>query len=227
MRNIQKLAPPDVLVEQKAIWDAAVLSDPSDHNKSRYRHPDIKVRLLEEAANKCVYCESKIRHNCPGDIEHKVPKGKRLDLMFEWDNMTIACTECNRRKLEYYELTCMFLDPNSDDVESMVLHVGPFVFSVPGTPRAETTIRLLELDSMYGRRELIARKLERIEHIKNLVERIVAETSEPLKRVLLDSLQEYCSVSAEYSGMTKTFLDGTLPDGWANKALHSDAASRA
>ena len=217
MRNIKKLTIPDVLAEKKAEWDATVLANPSEYNKNRYRHPDIKTRLLEETACKCVYCESKIRHNCPGDIEHKVAKSIRLDLIFDWENMTISCTECNRRKSEYYEPTCMFLDPNVDNVESMILHVGPFVFSAPSTPRAETTVRLLELDSMDGRHELIARKLERLEQTKHLVERITAQTSAPLKKLLLDSLEEDCSTSAEYSGMVKAFLKGTLPDGWADR----------
>jgi hypothetical protein len=69
-------------------------------------------------------CESKIGHNCPGDIEHKCPTKKRLDLIFDWTNLTIACSECNRRKLEYYNPMCMFLDPNVDDVESLVVHLG-------------------------------------------------------------------------------------------------------
>jgi len=222
MRNIQKLSPPDVLAENKASWDAAVQADPANCNKNRYRHPDIKARLLEETACKCAYCESKIGHNCPGDIEHKAPKSKRLDLLFDWQNMTIACTECNRRKLVYYEPACMFLDPNADDVESMILHVGPFVFSASVNPRAEITVRLLKLDSMEGRRELIARKLERLEDIKNLIERITTETSAPLKEVLLDSLKEHCATSSEFSGMVKTFVDHTLPEGWANETTQSN-----
>jgi len=213
MRNIQKLAPPQVLVENKKAWDAAVQADSSDHNKNRYRHPDVKAALLRETANKCVYCESKIRHNCPGDIEHKIPKSKRLDLIFEWDNMTVACSECNRRKSEYYEPNCMFLDPNSDDVESMIVHAGPFVFSMPDNPRSETTVRLLELNSMDGRRELIARKLERLELMKNLVERASSEVKPVLKQILAEDLREHCAAESEYSGMVKAFVNDLLPDG--------------
>jgi len=211
MRNVKKLPPPRVLVENKDLWDSAVRTDPSDHNKNQYRHTDIKETLLQETKSKCVYCESKIRHNCPGDIEHKIPKSKRPDLMFEWDNMTIACSECNRRKSEYHEPDCMFLDPNKDDVESMIFHAGPFVFSMPATPRSETTVRLLELDRMDRRPELIARKLERLEQVRNLAERISREVILPLKQILLESLQEQCSSIFEYSGMTKAFLSGLLP----------------
>ena len=67
---------------------------------------------------KCVYCESLISSNQPGDIEHFRPKGKVTDLdnkevmiivdgeeishpgyywlAYEWTNLMPACADCNR-----------------------------------------------------------------------------------------------------------------------------------
>jgi hypothetical protein len=210
MRNIPKLAAPGLLAEKKAEWDAAVHANPSDTNKNRYRHPDIKSRLLEETSGKCAYCESKIGHNCPGDTEHKAPKDKRLDLIFDWSNLTIACNECNRRKLDYYDEAYMFLDPNSDDVESMITHFGPFVFPVPGETRSELSVRLLELDRYDGRPALVARKLELIENIRNLLERIAREPHPLLRQILSEDLEARCARAAEYSGMVMAYV-GALP----------------
>jgi len=103
MRNLPKGPPPQVLIENKESWDRTLAVNQTEHNKNRYRHPEIKAALFSETYHKCVYCESKVGHNCPGDIEHKIPKAKRPDLIFDWNNMTIACNECNRRKLEYYD----------------------------------------------------------------------------------------------------------------------------
>jgi uncharacterized protein (TIGR02646 family) len=207
MRNVPKLTPPQVLVDNKPAWDDAVQVNPTDTNKNRYRHADIKARLLEETSDKCVYCESKIGHNCPGDIEHKAPKGKRLDLIFDWDNLTIACNECNRRKLEYYDEACQFLDPNVDDVESLVIHMGPIVFHVPGEVRSELSIRILELDKYDGRKALIARKMELLENIRNLRERIEREQNELLRQILAEDLLARSDRSAEFSGMEKTYVE--------------------
>jgi hypothetical protein len=207
MRNIPKLGVPEVLVQKRDEWDAAVRSNPSEYNKTRYRHADIKSRLVDETGGKCVYCESKIGHNCPGDIEHKAPKSKRLDLIFDWGNLTIACNECNRRKLEYYDDACMFLDPNTDDVESMVTHVGPFVFHLPGETRSELTVRLLELDRFDGRSALVARKLESLENVRNLVDRIATASHPLLKQILSEDLEARCERSAEYSGMVKAYVE--------------------
>ena len=202
-----------MLLDHKAEWDAMLAANPSEHNKNRYRHQGIKETLLAETQSKCVYCESKLGHNCPGDIEHKCPKRKRPDLVFDWDNMTIACSECNRRKLEYYDPECMFLDPNIDDVESFVIHLGPLVFNVPGNPRAEVAVRMLELDHFNKRKQLIQRKVEKLEEIRNLIERANAADNLSLRAFLLEILTERCSASQEFSGMVKSYLDG-LPPGY-------------
>lgn len=213
MRNIPKLPEPPILASKKDEWNNAVKINPSGHNKNKYRHPDIKATLCSETNDKCVYCESKIGHNCPGDIEHKIPKSRRPDLIFEWDNLTIACNECNRRKLGYYEPSCMFLDPNTDDVENMLQHLGPFIYNLPGNKRSEVTIRILELDKLDGRIELIARKMEKLEEIKHLVERIVSEPNQIVKTFLIKDLSEKHDIVSEYSGMVKSYVD-LLPTGW-------------
>ena len=215
MRNILKINPPDILVNNCQAWQDGYAINPSENNRTKYRHPDIKTTLMEETQGKCVYCESKVGHNCPGDVEHKIPVVQRPDLLFDWENMTIACTECNRRKLVYFDPQCMFLDPNDDDVENKLQHVGPLVFNKPGDVRAEVSVRLLELDKLDARKYLIGRKFEKLEEIRNLVERISAETNIVLKQFLLDELSEKCSISGEFSAMVKTFVEG-LPIGWAD-----------
>lgn len=213
MRKILKSPGPQVLIDNKDSWNSALENNPSVHNKKKYRHPDIKKALIDETYNKCVYCESKIGHNCPGDIEHKIPKSKRPDLIFEWNNMTIACNECNRRKLDYYDPACMFLDPYTDNVEDLVQHFGPFVFSLPGNKRSEVTVRILELHSDTARKPLIARKIETLENINHLIERIAVEDNAVIKDFLRKILSENCGVSTEYSGMIKTYVE-SLPNNW-------------
>jgi len=214
MRNVAKLSEPTILTEKREEWKATLLSNPSEYNKNKYRHSEIKAHLLNETHGKCVYCESKIGHNCPGDIEHKIPKSIQIDLIFEWNNMTISCNECNRRKAEYYEPSCMFLDPNNDDVENLVKHVGPLVFNRPGNVRSEVTVRILELNSLKGRPSLISQKMEKIESIKNLVERIATTENTTLKSFLLEQLTENYDISSEFSGMIKTYVED-LPANWA------------
>lgn len=201
MRAINKKPKPQVLVDNEDSWLTEFKADPSNSTKKyRYRDRQIKEALKEETGHKCVYCESKICHNTPGDIEHKIPSSKNIDLHFTWGNLTIACTECNRRKNDYYEESAEFLDPYSDDVEQLVEHHGPIVYWKAGSTRAEITIRTLELNS-ESRMPLILNKMEKLEEVSNLFERYESEPNETLKSLLKRKLIEMTETNSEYSGM--------------------------
>ena len=206
VRNLTKLAQPAVLEENHLDWLASYKADKTNStNKYRYRHADIKDTLKEETGLKCVYCESKIGHNTPGDIEHKVPSSKDEDQHFTWENLTIACTECNRRKNDYYEIGNEFLDPYSDDVESLLEHHGPLVYWKSANTRAETTIRILELNG-YKRKQLIERKIDKLEEFSNLLERFLHQTG-TLKKLLWKQIEEMTSIESEYSAMLQEAIE--------------------
>jgi hypothetical protein len=108
----------------------------------------------------------------------------------------------------------MFLDPNIDDVESMLYHLGPIVFNRPGNKRGEVTVRKLELDSANKRQPLFGCKMEKLEYVRNLVERIASETNSALKTFLLQELTQSYDVSSEYSGMVKQYVEDLLRSGF-------------
>lgn len=201
MRNLEKLPVPGILSSNHDEWLAAYVEDQNNPTKKyRYRHVEIKTTLKEETGWKCVYCESKIGHNTPGDIEHKIPSTKAEHLHFSWDNLTVACTECNRRKNDYYEEGEEFLDPYNDDVENMVEHYGPIMGWVNGNERAEITIKKLELDT-YSRDALICRKIEKIEELNNVLERYVKEENKTIKSLMKKKVEQMIDKKSEYSGM--------------------------
>jgi len=201
MRNLSKGEAPALLRDRQASWTSEFLADPDNSTKRyRYRHHEIKATLLAETFSKCIYCESKVGHNTPGDVEHKVPTSEDQTLHFSWDNLTVACTECNRRKNDYFDAGTPFLDPYSDDVEGMLLHNGPIVNWVPGNVRAEVAVNILELNRA-NRWHLICRKIEHIQVLNNLLARIKNESSAVMVELLKKQLEEMQHVSAEYSGM--------------------------
>ena len=200
MRNLTKGVIPNVLDENQDSWTASYIADKSNSTKKfRYRHKDIKCALKNETGSKCIYCESKIGHNTPGDVEHKIPSTADENLHFAWDNLTIACTECNRRKSNYNETDAPFLDPYADDVEDRVVHLGPLLSWRPGDNSAEISIRILEMHDAT-RFELIKKKVEAIDKLNNLISRINREQG-ALKEMLLISLEKMKDRNAEYSAM--------------------------
>lgn len=207
MRHISKLAEPNVLSTNKKNWLKEYKEDKTKFsNKYRYRHVDIKSQLKTETGFKCIYCESKIGHNTPGDVEHIIPSSKNEDLHFDWNNLTIACTECNRRKNDYYVQGEEFLNPYTDnDFEDLIEHFGPIVNWKNGHARAEITIKILELNKPT-RVQLILRKIEKIEDTNTLIERFIAEQNPTLKQIHRLQLEQMTLVDSEFSGMVKNLI---------------------
>jgi hypothetical protein len=207
MRHLDKLEIPESLAINAEDWLADYVADKTDSTKKyRYREKTIKSKLVAETSNKCVYCESKIGHNTPGDVEHKIPTSACEELHFTWENLTIACTECNRRKNAYYDEELPFVDPYVDDVETMFIHLGPVVAWVPGDKRAEISARTLGLHGK-ARIPLVLKKIEKIEETQNLIERYQSETNAVLKGLLRKALLDLADKSSEFSAMVFTHLN--------------------
>jgi len=81
-----------------------------DFDRDIYAADDVKLALRTDQADKCVFCEAKIMHVTPGDVEHFRPKSAirqaRPDpltypgyywLAYDWSNLLLACSACNSR----------------------------------------------------------------------------------------------------------------------------------
>jgi hypothetical protein len=96
-------------------------------------------------------------------------------------------------------------DPYNDDVEARIVHFGPIVSWVPPDGSAEISVRKLELNTS-ARAQLIARKVEAIDRLNNLVARIANENG-VLKELLIGELDRMKSRSFEYSAMLLTICN--------------------
>ena len=76
---------PQILVDREDEWTYELLGyiesgeNVPDSILRRYAHGEIKAAVKGETYEKCAYCESKIAHVAPGDIEHIKPKSKYPD----------------------------------------------------------------------------------------------------------------------------------------------------
>jgi hypothetical protein len=152
-----------------------------------------------------VYCESRVGHNTPGDVEHKIPSSKDRTKHFYWFNLTIACTECNRRKRDYYEACDGFLDPYVDNPDDHLEHNGPVVTPKVGSARAEVCVETLKLCSAE-RLPLVAQKIAKLEELHQVLVRYNTEAPGPLKEILKRRLSDMAKPSAEYSAMVRDAL---------------------
>ena len=217
MRSLEKSAVPPRLQQKAAHWVAKVEEVGSTYYKTRYRETTIKEALRAETHDKCAYCESKIGHNTPGDVEHKIPTSLDETGRFNWDNLTIACTECNRRKNDYYDVQKPFIDPYCDNVEELLLHLGPAVFAVPGRETAEISVRVLELGDIEKRFRLFAQKTVVLKSVLSRMERILLIDNEHLRELLIDELLLMGERQSEFSAMVQALLSSS-PGPWTANA---------
>lgn len=211
MIKLQKIKKPPILEENAEKWTIEYCryiknnQEPPVQLATKYNDLSIKLTLEKETYGKCVYCESKIKHITYGDIEHILPKNKdaRPDLYVDWDNLTLACEQCNRSgKRTYYDPELPLVNPYIDEPSRYLLDIGPLVMSVAGNNRGIITENILKLNRV----SLVERRKERIESVSKLLHSWAKENCETVKRLLEEQLHEEYAKDKEYSSTVKAYL---------------------
>lgn len=209
MISLEKRAKPQILVDKETEWTNQLMEYSNsgqkvpDNLKAKYRHQEIKEALLIETHNKCAYCESKITHIDYGDIEHIIPKSKKPEKTFLWDNLTIGCSKCNNNKKDYFDEEMPLLNPYLDNPEEKIAFIGPFPIASTGCQSTQFTIKKLKLN----RPELIERRLELVSKIEPLISQYNQASNPHLKRLILDDLINLTNPGNEFSLMIKQTLN--------------------
>ena len=210
MIKLTKGQKPAVLASNEEHWarefiEALEAENLTDTTRYRYRHPDIKAALKAETHDKCAYCESKVSHVHPGETDHILPRLKRPDLVVSWANLTFVCSECNRRKLDYYSQDEPLVDPYASEPSEHLNFVGPLVLHRDDT--GFRTTRRIQL----SRAELVERKQERIEQVNMLVQKWKETADGATKEFLRQEIVHYAASCSEFSATMAAFL-GSIPE---------------
>lgn len=84
-------------------------------NHASYNTPEVNAALKELFHGKCYLCENK--QIISYQIEHLVPHRKKEELMYDWNNLFLACAHCNNTKLGKYD---PILDCPREDIEKKI-----------------------------------------------------------------------------------------------------------
>lgn len=102
MIPIRRLDEPEVLKKNRDRWLAAYLQQREQNpglrpRSAQYAHDDI-VSVLEAMSHyKCFYCEQSTKQTkC--EVDHHVEVAEQPALAFDWENLYLACCDCNRHK---------------------------------------------------------------------------------------------------------------------------------
>jgi len=224
MIRLEKGQKPDVLVKNEMAWTQALLDrvakneEPTVTEKSRYRHPEIKMALLEETSGKCAYCESKVRHVAYGDVEHIVPKSMVLAKIFEWENLTLACEICNGNKSNHFGNHESFVDPYAVDPTDHFFFAGPMILALPTSDPGALTESVLKLN----RADLFEKRKEKIQYLSLLIKNFARTKDLELRDVLQRDIEiNETAAAQEYAGLAREFVKNAMS---RVKPKHDDTA---
>lgn len=215
MIRLKKLPEPAILVsKQKELTELYVDSINKGEAipagiKKTYKLPAIKNILLQETFGKCAYCESKITHICPGDVEHFKPKRCFPELIFAWPNLTITCPKCNVKKGDYFSEKEPLINPFVDNPDKYIYALGAMLYPKHGSNKGIITIEILGLN----RAALLERRLERIEYLEKIVHLYHMTSDKTLKTLLKQQMMQEIELNKEYVMATKSYLisSGVFP----------------
>lgn len=221
MIALKKLPEPSVLSENKAQWTAqykeakkeaeATGGRISDAIKARYQDSEIKKQIIAETNGKCAYCESKILHTSPGDIEHIKPKSQFEDDIFEWNNLTLSCSECNRRKSDNYDPELVLINPYETDPESHLVACGSRIVGFDDI--GDMAVELLELNRVH----LLEKRSDRLANLNAKWNEVKGAPNPTLKKLRLKQLVRIMeSREEEYVMVSRAFVKPLLD--WLKKS---------
>ena len=177
--------------------------------QKKYNHSDVKEILKLECFGKCMYCESKIAHIAYEHIEHIKPKSTYPEQTFSWKNLGLACPVCNNNKRNVFDEECPFVNPYEDEPAEFFIFVGPLVYHLAGNIRAELTEKTIKLN----RHELLECRKDRIDAVRELVDRFRSETNSALKRILRNQIEKEIEDDKAYSACTRSVVNALMQDG--------------
>ncbi len=218
MIYIDRGQPPDGFIAQTERWlndfETAQPRNPKQTpskfwSKVRQRKPMRRYAqaLYEAFYGKCAFCESKMRHVSPGQIEHYRPKSQYHRLMFAWENWLLACGACNNHKGAAFpmcadELPCL-LDPASEDPAPHFAFIRAEM--LPKTERGRESLRLVNL-ARTDLLEVRAQWLIQIDLLLLLILHVPAAKTEA-RHLLIWAMQP----EAPYAAMTRAYLAVQTP----------------
>lgn len=210
MIKLTKAPKPDILETNAANWTNVLITKlakktkPTETEKTRYRHSEIKNALVIETNGKCAYCESKLQHIHHGDVEHIYPKSLDPEKTFEWENLTFACEICNQNKSNKDPNLEYIIDPYNIDPSLHLSFLGTFVYPLTQNLGKNTGV-ILDLN----RSALCDMRKEKLDQVMGIFETILNKDI-PLvvRKTIYDNLlSNEGSPSSAYSAMTTCAIE--------------------
>ena len=124
MRELKRLPEPQILIDKKQEWlDKFLVSQNKRPQNSQYAHKFVKIQLNSMSFSKCFYCETKLKGQRK-EVDHHIEVSVDKNLSFEWNNLYLACDNCNNKIPHSTIPITDALNPCIDSDEKIKLHLS-------------------------------------------------------------------------------------------------------
>lgn len=151
MRYIKRLPKPQILEDKETKWTADFISSANKRpNGSKYRHAEILATLNSMSFHKCFYCEQKLK-GVSNEIDHLIEVEEKRELAFNWDNLYLACSNCNNKLPNKSISVKEVLNACSDSDEEIEKHLyfeKECIKSKNNSEKGAKTIQKFKLDTI-------------------------------------------------------------------------------
>lgn len=201
MKNVIRTPIPESLRKKSARWKKTLLTKIAEMHGDvssvpgtffkKYNQQDVKDSLKKMYNQCCCYCEGPVGVVDFPHIEHKKPKKIFPEETYEWDNLHLACEQCNVPKGDQYDNQNPILDsvednPISDHLTYDIAGVG--VWRIARTQRGSTTIN----HTCLNRDGLKTARAEVLLNALKIIGDINSKPRNPKNDVVIQQLEEKC-----------------------------------
>lgn len=155
MITLKRLPEPETLVRKKQDWLANLLKNRQTnpkyrpHSSSTYAHDDIRAVLTAMSHQKCFYCERKL--DSKGEVDHYIELAEKPELAFDWGNLYLSCSACNK-KLPHKSIPVQeCIDPCDETInpsEHLTFDAG-VIKPLRNSTKGAKTIQKYKLNEVY------------------------------------------------------------------------------
>lgn len=217
MRHIDRLPKPRILENKEAEWqkkyEEKLAENPHARpDSSKYAHQEIKDALYAMSYSKCYYCETKLTDSVK-EIDHFVEVSVNPCKAYDWDNLCLACNNCNDKYDHKTIPVTDALDPCRDSNEEIKANISferEQIFAVPDSKKGLNTIKKYHLNT-----ELLDLKRSRwlnklLVDVGEIQRQMIANGRRKMTEDERKKIMKYMMPDQPYSLMCEVFITENL-----------------
>ena len=213
MRHIERLPEPAILKTKHQEWqkkfdERRAVDEKARPDSTKYAHKEIKDTLYTMSYGKCFYCESKLT-GVNKEVDHFIEIAIDPALAYDWENLYLACSNCNDKMDHRAIAVTAALDPcrdSDEEIQRNITFVDEQISAVAGSEKGLNTIKKYRLNTELldmKRSKWLNKLLKEVTEIQRcMIDDGRHETTEVERKKLL----RYTSPDQPYSLMSEMYL---------------------